>query len=339
MNRNDINQIVVDFARNHLSPTQGERSLISTKYEELQSFLKGSTFQSGSYARFTSTTPVNDLDVIYVLPETLLAELKKRMLLESDRLDINDILNSLADKLQKDYANHARVKPQPHSVGIYFGSDDDFSIDVVPAIPSENGMFKVPESSHLSIRRRRKLYESKPILKWIKSDPKGYIKDASSVDAYTKGYFRKTAKFVKKWKNRCKESNSNFRIKSFHLELIVTRLFQDNPALSCFDVVEQFFIALNQNIERPQIPDKADKNMFVDQYLAELTEGERSTILEFRIEALSYIKEMEAAQSEAKCLELIKGLLFATKQGNAPHLISIGATRFSPAYSKPYCAT
>lgn len=142
---------------------------------------------------------------------------------------------------------------------------------------------------------------------------------------------------MKKWKNRCKEIDPSFRLKSFHLELVVTEFFQNAPALICFDVVEKFFINLNQKVEKPQIPDKADKNMFVDQYLVDLTEDERSTILKFRNEALSYIKEMEVAQSETKCLELIKALLFNSKQGNAPNVISIGATRFSPAYSKPYC--
>ncbi|MCK6560470.1 hypothetical protein HUU39_17920 [candidate division KSB1 bacterium] len=337
MNRNDINRIIVDFAKNNLSPQETERREIAKEYEKLKTFLDGKTLQNGSYARFTSTTPVHDLDVIYVLPEEISAPLKKMILMESGPLDISNILESLAEKLRHDYASQARVKTQPHSVGIYFGSDDDFSIDVVPAIPIENEMFRVPESSHLSIPRRRKLYESNPTLKWIKSDPKGYIKDASNVDERTNGYFRKTAKFVKKWKNRCKEIDPNFRLKSFHLELVVTEFFQNAPALICFDVVEKFFINLNQKVEKPQIPDKADKNMFVDQYLVDLTEDERSTILKFRNEALSYIKEMEVAQSETKCLELIKALLFNSKQGNAPNVISNGATRFSPAYSKPYC--
>jgi len=71
---NDLEPLVAGYAKAHLSPTDPERSVISTRYDQLQRFLNGRTFQSGSYARFTSTTPVNDLDVIYVLPDEMLKQ-------------------------------------------------------------------------------------------------------------------------------------------------------------------------------------------------------------------------------------------------------------------------
>lgn len=109
MNRNDINRIIVDFAKNNLSPQETERREIAKEYEKLKTFLDGKTLQNGSYARFTSTTPVHDLDVIYVLPEEISAPLKKMILMESGPLDISNILESLAEKLRHDYASQARV--------------------------------------------------------------------------------------------------------------------------------------------------------------------------------------------------------------------------------------
>jgi len=336
MTKNDINQIIVDFARQRLSPTKKERDYISAKYEELQTFLDGRTFQNGSYARFTSTTPVHDLDVFYILPEDVSRKFF-RILLESTELDIANILESLAEKLGKLYAGKAKVKPQPHSVGIYFGNEDEFSIDVVPAIPAEKEMYWVPESSRLSIAARRKLYESHPTtMKWIKSHPRGYISDASRVDKFSNGNFRKTAKFVKKWKLGCKETNPDFALKSFHLEQIVTQKFSDNPGCTCIDGIEHFFSTLSGAIQKPQIPDKADSNRYIDQYVKDLSENERPLILQSRDEAISVINHIKVAETEAEALNLIEKLL-KIERINPPTVIISGPPRVSTPYSKPYC--
>lgn len=335
MTKNDINQIIANYARHNLSPTKKERDYISTKYEELKSFLEGRTFQNGSYARFTSTTPVNDLDVIYVLPEVVSQSFAK-MLLESRELDITNILESLAGKLNKLYAGKAQVKSQPHSVGIYFGNEDDFSIDVVPAIPADKEMYWVPESSRLSIAARRKVYESHPTtISWIKSHPRGYISDASRVDKLSNGNFRKTAKFVKKWKQGCKEKNPEFALKSFHLELIVTRMFLENPALTCINVIEQFFTSLDRSIQNPQIPDKAESSRFVDQYLRYLSDVERSIVLQFRDEGISIVSQIKGAETEAKVLNSIEKLL-NSETFDSTDVITGGASRISTPYSRPY---
>ena len=73
---NNLEPLVAEYAKVHLSPTDRERSTISARYDELQRFLTGRTFQSGSYARYTSTRPVNDLDVIYVLPDEILKQVR-----------------------------------------------------------------------------------------------------------------------------------------------------------------------------------------------------------------------------------------------------------------------
>ena len=56
MTADNRDAIVVQYVKQHLSPTESEHDAISKNYLQLQAFLGERTFQSGSYARFTSTT-------------------------------------------------------------------------------------------------------------------------------------------------------------------------------------------------------------------------------------------------------------------------------------------
>ncbi len=282
MNQSDIEIILQEHARTHLSPTDLERAEISRRYNQLKSFLKDSTFQNGSYARHTSTTPVNDLDVIYELPEEIYESVKiAKAAIDPYRLDINNILSSLAKELKEFYGSSVTVKLQPHSVGIYFGGDDDFSIDVVPAMTADNGKYWVPETSHLSVKKRRQLYESTSgslSFDWIKSDPKGYINQAKQLDEVTTGRLRKSAKIIKRWRWRWKQVFKEFPIKSFHLEMIVTDMHLSNSSISCFDVLRTTIDNLSLIVAEPRFPDKADSSRFIDSYVVDLTDSQKALL-------------------------------------------------------------
>lgn len=340
MTKKETNQIILDFIRHNLSPTKREREFISTKYAELEDILRGDTFQNGSYARHTSTTPVNDLDVFYVISLNEYPDIAEAVAEHRD-LDVSNILEDLAKVLREAYPQEVRIEVQPHSVGIFFGEDDEFSIDVVPAIPANDGMYWVPETSHFSVARRRKAYETSPSFHWIKSDPEGYRKDASEVDLNSDGNFRKTAKFIKKWKQRCKNNNTNFPLKSFHLELIITEFYKRNATLSCIDAVDKFYSTLEMYIRDPQFPDKADPERFIDEYLNGLSDEERNVIDEFRREAISIVQKIKRAETEAEVLNLVKEFLELTdssNSGSSTTLVgpAIVTPRVSPAISKPY---
>lgn len=328
-----IESIVTDYIKHKLSPTKAEQDHISNKYKELQSFLPGRTFQTGSYARLTSTTPVNDLDVIYELPESVSKKMTEAKI-DPNVLNMADILGTLADALQKEYLKTATVKAQLHSVGIFFGSEDEFSIDVVPAIPCNDGMYWVPETAHLSVARRRKLYESYSGLNWIKSDPEGYKKQAKNTDIKSNGRFRKSAKFVKKWCKGCKENDTAFSLKSFHLELLVTELFKANSQLTVWRAIEQFFNELGGSISSPQLADRADASRFIDEYLGELNSTERQCILNEQQKACDIVLQLNSAQTQAEVLNGIESLLMVGRtQSRGP---IVGVTSTNPEISKPY---
>lgn len=150
MKPEEIGNIVEQYIRDKFYPTLEERNLISTRYQELQTLLPETQFhifQSGSYARTTAVTPVDDLDVI------------------CDSKNPQEDVKILFKILQGWYGSRARIKQQEHSIGIYFWEDKDFSIDVVPARLATNFppnrdfgdyLYELPELLRHSKQQREK---------------------------------------------------------------------------------------------------------------------------------------------------------------------------------------
>ena len=110
---------IVEYIENNLSPTKEEREQISQRYEELSKMLKGTNFQSGSYARFTAITPVNDLDVIWEVDPELLNKIpdfsKLQKSIDPVELNVSHLLHDLAARLSKEYegiGKNPRIIPQ-----------------------------------------------------------------------------------------------------------------------------------------------------------------------------------------------------------------------------------
>lgn len=310
MKRNTVNGILNAHIRQNLSPTPEERAMISREYEFLCGVVGGDCFQSGSYSRFTSTTPVNDLDVIRQIPPAALSgDVLRKVGLGQDPGEFNpsEVLGKLANGIRAAYklaGRDVRVVVQSHSIGIYFGSKDDFSIDLVPAIASNRRnefgevIYWVPEIARLSKARRVQEYERGARIGWMLSDPRGYIEDARRLNEQNED-FRKLAKFARKWRQGCKRENSEFKLKSFHLELVVNTLFKQSPRFTTLDGVEAFFDELSRYVATPHFQDRADSTRYVDEYLNKLTASERADI-EARIKAArSHVAAMIAAETEA----------------------------------------
>lgn len=323
-----INNKFQNYVQKNLSPTEEERKFISQEWKRVQSFLKGDNFQSGSYARFTSITPVNDLDVIWVLPEDFMVEIfneklaQKLTAIDPDKdLRVNNIIKDLARELEKKYKEEkisVEIKAQTHSVGIYFLEKDNFSIDIVPAIPIneennfEDYFFLVPEVLLKSHKARAKFYkgvgEGKIAgkIRWIKSDPKGYKKNAKELNDKNTD-FRKAVKFPKRWKFNCKEQDDNFPLKSFHIEAIITSYFEENPNITCFEAVDKFFQELPKFLEKPYFPDRANKEQFTDEYINEISETDKKLVLDKQKRALKIIEKIKnAGFSDKEISELLE---------------------------------
>lgn len=284
MKKDKINSKFREYARK-LSPRQSEQNFIRNIYQSFRELLgTNNCIQVGSYARFTAITPVHDLDILYILGDW-----------GDGSHDSTNILKQTIELIEKDYQNPTDYKVstnlQTHSITVsYLDTDKEiFSVDIVPAyVYSKNefnqDVYKVPEI----VRQRhgrsrlefyRKLSEERRDMGWITSDPRGYQKIATEVDEITNGEFRKTAKIIKKWKFTLDEADSELKLKSFHLEQVITRYFQNNKNMEIFDVVFMFFSDFPNIIDNPnQIKDRASNNKFIDDYLVEFSSQQKVKI-------------------------------------------------------------
>jgi len=284
MKKNELNVLIREFVKDVLSPTQKDNQFVSKIYKSFNDLLgPNNCVQIGSYPRYTAVKPLHDLDILYIIGDWKAKnEIPEKLLYD------------LADKFNKEYENptgyEIKIAVQTHSISFrYFKKNDIevFAVDLVPALSFglnefNRKMFYVPEI----IKQRRgnartEFYKESSKLKreivWIKTDPLGYIEVASKLNKKNSD-FRKVVKFVKGWKNSCKESNDEFKLKSFHIEQIVTRDYQSNESLEIFDAVFKFFTELKQNILKPNIPDRANKDRFIDDYINNLTHYQRTLI-------------------------------------------------------------
>lgn len=356
MKRDTINGILNAHIRDHLSPTPAERAMVSREYEFLCGIVGGVCFQSGSYARFTSTTPVNDLDIIWQVPPTALgAELQRKLSrgLDPGEFDPSATLRQQAEKLRAAYAAAGRqvtIVVQSHSIGIYFGTKDDFSIDLVPAVAANrknefgDDIYWVPEIARFSKTKRLRHYELGTHIGWMASDPRGYIEDARRLNEANKS-FRKVAKFSRKWRRGCKSENSEFRLKSFHLELVDNDLFKRSPHFDTLDGIEAFFDNLESYLEAPHFPDRADGTRYVDKYIDELTAEERADITARINAARSAVAAMIAADTEEDARRAMRKLLAGGAVAVAAATVAtpaVAATYTAPTSFRPqpnYAAT
>lgn len=340
----NLNVVVKKYIKQHLSPKTAEQKDISKKYSDLDDILVGNIFQSGSYARFTSISPVNDLDVVWELPNEVLRQnfpeiFAAKKIIYPQHLDVHGIIDDLALKLKKEYKGEVRIKPQTHSVGIYFGvSDEDFSIDIVPAIPiqekNEYGeqLYLIPEIGKLSKTKRVKRYADKSNkISWIKTDPRGYIKAAQIINEKNDN-FRKTTKFIKTWKRNCKVENDDFKLKSFHIEQIIFDIIENDPKLECYDIISSFYFQFTARLLAPSIPDRGNPATKIDEYLTGLTDAQKKANKDQISKALSTIDEIEGVEEETRIVGLIEKLL----QKDNSKKEDVDIPRATKPISRPY---
>lgn len=296
MIRSDVNSKLREFSRT-LSPTKPEQDFVTKVYGSLQEmFGEANCIQIGSYPRYTATTPIHDLDILYVMGDW------------PDRGDLQDpdaVLNDVCTLIRQDYNDFCpdgysfTVEIQNHSVVIEFSGTRDLSVDVVPCYTfSRNSygqpMYKVPHVITEKNRDKRHAEAWNPTDRnqWILSDPRGYISQAKEVGINTD--FRKAVKIVKYWKRTLRDIDDTLKLKSFHLEQIVTQQFQANPQLDLVGAIFDFFFELPNIINNPnQIEDRGQAGKYIDDYLANLTDSQKRSIIKARDGVLTKLEEID----------------------------------------------
>lgn len=304
MKRNELNEKFRDYAR-QLSPTADERTLISKVYASIND-LFGTTncIQIGSYPRFTAITPIHDLDILYVLGRW-----------DAQNHDPQTTLRQLHTLLSQQYRNPTaytvKFSLQDHSVTVEFYSGDKLvlSVDIVPSYSYSTNEFgqptyMVPEVIKQQNHQKRHQTQWSPYQQdgWIHSDPRGYISVATDVGQNSD--FRKAVKIAKAWKYKLKKADENLKLKSFHLEQVITRMFQEDELLDLADALFSFFVDIPDIIGTPnQVADRANPDKYIDDYLADLTDTQKAKIIHARDNVLIALEQITPSTSIAEVLE------------------------------------
>lgn len=319
---NEISEISV-FVKQYCSPKREELTLVEREYSFLQTLLEGESFQSGSYTRFTATTPLNDLDVIWVISKQ--QAFNKRI--SGADLDIRNLLQDLAIKLESEYLKNKRnvtISAQTHSVVIKFLDDNtNFTIDVVPAMALDefnefgDRFYEIPEVGFVGKNKRANFYNSLSAnhghMKWVKTDPKGY-KRAAQLTNDSSPTFRRSTKLLKKWKCSWKvKMTDQFKLKSFHIEMIIHQFIQRNPSMGLLDIMKLTLQNMSDYLKKPQFQDRAQKQgepiRYIDQYVSELTTQDRAAILSASRSGLVLLNKFRDGDSNDDIVELLHRFL------------------------------
>lgn len=300
MIRSEVNNKLREFARS-LSPTERERGVISRIYSSLQEILgKNDCIQIGSYPRYTAITPIHDLDILYVIGEWS----------DNDLQDPERALSEVKELIKSNYDDYCPngysydVGVQNHSVVIELKGEAEFSVDIVPCYEwnkNEYGdyMYKVPEVIKVKDHKERKNTYWSPTDKssWISSDPRGYIKQAQEVGSNDD--FRKAVKIVKYWKQTLRDIDNNLKLKSFHLEQVITRWFQNNSEEDLIGALFYFFTEISNIVDHPDcIEDRAQRGKYIDDYLKTITDRQKSIVKKTRDMVLVRLESIDDYEAE-----------------------------------------
>jgi len=298
----ELDKKLIEYALKRCAYKAEVKNFIRRNYRILKRFLNGTTFQSGSYARKTAIQPVNDLDVIWVMPNELRSDI------QTIQKDVKSILDEYSQLIQSGFLGKGvpvKTTPQEHSILIEFKErSDNLTMDVVPAVKLEQSrvdtvgkpFYAIPEVGIKKRQYRTKIIEEFKSMgksvRWIKTDPKGY-RELGKVMQKRHPYFKPVVKILKKWKNNVKKryADGEFKLKSFHIEQIVYKLLESHACASGIELLTDFFTNLPFYIEQPRITDLAQEGTdvrYIDNYIKDLTEVQKAN-LNFRVKCAQYL--------------------------------------------------
>jgi hypothetical protein len=173
------------------------REYLDTKFEIDRSFL------TGSYARYTKTKPLKDIDIFFVLKTT-----GKDYRAKAPSVVLGDFYDALVEKYGKD-----AVRKQSRSVNVDFGvvvdADDNtdyrvMSIDAVPAYAAGDD-YEIPDDD---------------TGKWIKTNPKTHAEKATAAHQAFSNEWKGLVRMVKYWNNNPRHGKEKPVKPSFLIEVM-----------------------------------------------------------------------------------------------------------------------
>lgn len=194
-----------DREQKNASARQTEvRDYLVTKFGIERSFL------TGSYARYTKTKPLKDIDIFFVLKES-----EKPYLSKAPSVIIGDFYDALVEKYGK-----SAVRKQSRSVNVDFGvvidaeDNTDYrvvSVDVVPAFASVDD-YEIPDTD---------------TGKWIKTNPEIHARKATAAHQAFSNEWKGLVRMVKYWNNHARHGEKPVK-PSFLIEVMALQCLYGN---------------------------------------------------------------------------------------------------------------
>lgn len=193
--------------KSRLELTQTEQDEASSRQNGLREVLRDefhqiTDFLSGSYARWTKTKPLKDIDVFYVLDPGREGKYLK---------DPAGLLENFRRKLAKAYGT-AAVSTNRRSVKVEFIRDESqaenhvMSIDAVPAF-EDGKAYKIPDPQTAG--------------GWTKTDPTVHKDLATAANKEFSGEWKPLVKMIKKWNEvQGKPIKPSFLIEVMSLDIL-----------------------------------------------------------------------------------------------------------------------
>jgi hypothetical protein len=194
-----------DREQKNASARQTEvRDYLVTKFGIERSFL------TGSYARYTKTKPLKDIDIFFVLKES-----EKPYRSKAPTVIIGDFYDALVEKYGK-----SAVRKQSRSVNVDFGvvidaeDNTDYrvvSVDVVPAFASGDD-YEIPDTD---------------TGKWIKTNPEIHARKATAAHQAFSNEWKGLVRMVKYWNNHARHGEKPVK-PSFLIEVMALQCLYGN---------------------------------------------------------------------------------------------------------------
>ena len=193
--------------RSRLELNDREQKNASQRQNEVRDYLNTKfaidcSFLTGSYARYTKTKPLKDIDIFFVLKES---ERHYRSKAPSV------VLTAFYDALVEKYGSKA-VRKQSRSINVDFGVTIDaedntdyrvVSVDVVPAFTSDDD-YEIPDDD---------------TGKWIKTNPKIHAAKATAAHQAFSNEWKGLVRMVKYWNNNARHGEKPVK-PSFLIEVM-----------------------------------------------------------------------------------------------------------------------
>lgn len=205
----------------NIEPDSDAVKAAKKSHEELRKLIKNDdqisqatpeSYLSGSYARHTAIKDIKDVDIILLLDLNV----------QDSNTQPHTVIAWVQASLQKYYS---KVRAQGRSVQVITDDDNEFQLDIVPAIPisRSDGPVWIPD---------------RDAQKWVASHPKGQMEFASKRNADVGGYYVHLVKIMKFWRDKLPMVDA--RVKSYILESLVAQYLISEPTSYAKAVVSIF---------------------------------------------------------------------------------------------------